>query len=171
MFSDGLTQAQGYNVVVRSVDSPRDTAVSSVSGFLFTPADGNPFVPPPDEVTGLRNDTYVEFGSRDPALIGYYDVAGLPPGQYTVEVEPIHNSGYTAFVGDSGVGPIGDYLGFQYKMPGRCDLQFLHNPSSPGDGCSDYTILNISAGQDLNVNTDAILLGTLPRYDAWEGGE
>jgi hypothetical protein len=164
MFSDGLTPAQGYNVVIRSVDSPRDTAISSVSGFLFTPAAGNELVPD-------LQDTYISFGSRDPALIGYYDAAGLPPGEYTVEVEAIHNSGYTAFVGDSGVGPIGDYLGFQFKMPGRCDLQFLHNPSSPSDGCSDYTILNISAGQDLNVNTDVILLGTSPRFDAWEGGE
>lgn len=161
MFSDGQTPAQGYNVVVRSVSSPRDTAVSSVSGFLFTPDAGNAlaFIP------GLP------YGSYDPALIGYYDIAGLPPGEYTVEVEPIHNSGLYPFIYDSGVGPIGDYLGFQYKMPGRCDLQFLHNPSAPEDGCSDYSILNIEAGQDLNVNTDVILLGTPSRYDAWEDGD
>lgn len=164
LFSDGRTPAQGYNVVIRSVASPRDTAVSSISGFLFTPAAGNELVP-------NLEDTYVFFGSRDPDLIGYYDIVGLPPGEYTVEVESIHNLGDTAFVGNSGVGPIGDYLGFQYKMPGRCSPQFLHNPSSPGDGCSDYSILNVGAGQDLNVNTDVIILGTPSRYDAWEGGD
>ncbi|MBN2243678.1 MAG: hypothetical protein JW793_13410 [Acidobacteria bacterium] len=161
LFADGQTPAQGYNVVVRSVLSPRSAAVSSVSGHLFTADAGNPLVP----IYGLP------FGSRDPSLIGYYDIAGLPPGEYTVEVEPIHGSGLYPFLYDSGVGPIGEYLGFQYKMPGKCSLQLLNFPSSPDDGCSDHTILNVAAGQDLNLDTDIILLGTPPRYDAWENGD
>lgn len=164
LFADGKTPAQGYNVVARNLSSPRSTAVSSVSGFLYTPAAGNELVP-------NLVDTYVYFGSRDPALIGYYEIPGLPPGEYTIEVEPIHNSGDTAFVGGSGVGPIGEYLGFQFKMPGRCSPQYLHTPSSADDDCSDFSILNVNAGQDLNINTDVIFLGTPPRYDAWEDGE
>ena len=160
LFSDGQTPAQGYNVVVRSVGSPRSTAVSSVSGHLFTVDAGNIFA----GIDGLTE------GSRDPAHIGYYDVAGLPPGEYTVEVEAIHNSGLYPFIYDSAVGPIGEY-GFQFPMPGSCSLQFLHDRSSSYNGCSDYSILNISAGQDLNAGTDVILLGTPPRYDAWEDGE
>jgi len=161
LFADGQTPAQGYNVVVRSVASPRSMAAASVSGYLFTPDAGN-------EMADIEGFPY---GSHNPGLIGYYDIAGLPPGEYTVEVEPIHNSGAYPFIYDSGVGPIGNFLGFQYKMPGRCSPQYLHNPSSPADDCSEFTPLTVGAGQDLNVNTDIILLGTPPRFDAWEDGE
>jgi hypothetical protein len=164
VFSDGRTPAQGYNVIARGVSDPSTTAVSSVSGYLFTAADGNELVP------GFQ-DTYVYFGSRNQDLIGYYDIAGLPPGEYTVEVEAINNSGSYPFIFDSGVGPIGDYLGFQYKMPGACDVQYLHSPPSHDDTCTTQSILVIEAGGEVVTdNTDVVLIGTPPRYDAWEDG-
>jgi hypothetical protein len=163
VFSDGQTPAQGYNVIARRVSDPYSTAVSSVSGYLFTAGDGNELVP-------NFQDTYVYFGSRDPDLIGYYDIAGLPPGEYTVEVEAINNSGSYPFIFDSGVGPIGDYLGFQYKMPGVCDVQYLHSPPSQDDICTTQSTLDIEAGEVVTDNTDVIFIGTPARYDAWEDG-
>ena len=163
VFADGQTPAQGYNVIARSVADPRRTAVSGVSGFLFTAGAGNPFVP-----EGQSTD--ISYGSRDPSLIGFYDLPGLPPGEYTIEVEAIYNSGNNPFVDGSSVGPIGNYLGFQYKMPGTCNPQYLKYPSSPGDDCSEKSTVTVGAGGLVETNTDVILLGTPPRYDAWEDG-
>jgi hypothetical protein len=161
LFADGLTPAQGYNVIARQVGNPRSIAVSSVSGFLFTAGAGNSLVP-----GGM--DSSFSFGSHDASLIGYYDISGLPPGAYTVEAEAINNSAPIPFVNASGVGPIGDYLGFQYKMPGTCSLQYLNSPSLPTDNCSARTTVTLGAGQVLNTNTDIIMIGTPPRFDAWE---
>ena len=159
-FSDGQTQAQGYNVIARKMDDPDTTALSCVSGYLFTASAGNSFYPNPEE-------TESPYGSRDQALIGYYDIAGLPPGDYKILVEPIQNSGLYSFTGGSSVGPVGDY-GFQFKMPGRCNPQYLNFPSNPGDSCSASTTVTVGAGSVVNTNTDIILLGTLSRFDAWE---
>jgi hypothetical protein len=163
LFSDGETPAQGYNVIARMVSDPRRTAVSCVSGFLYTAGAGNPLVP------GVGNDTNLFYGSRDQTLIGYYDIPGLPPGNYTIEVEALNDSGTQPFVNGSGVGPIGSYLGFQYKMPGTCQLQYLNVPSSPSDSCSAKSTVTVGAGS-IVTNTDVIFLGTPPRYDAWENG-
>ncbi len=161
LFSDGVTAAQGYNVIARRVSDPRSTAVSCVSGFLYTAGAGNPFAP-------NGSDTEFFFGSRDQALLGYYEIAGLPSGAYTIEVEAIHDSGTRPFVNGSSVGPIGSDLGFQFKMPGICDLQFLNYPSSPSDSCADRSIITVGPGQVVETGTDVILLGTPQRFDAWE---
>jgi hypothetical protein len=163
LFSDGKTQAQGYNVIARQVGNPRSVAVSCVSGFLYTTVAGNPLAP-----DGYNPSDYL--GSRDTALTGYYDIPGLPPGEYTIEVEAINNSGAIPFVGGSSVGPLGADFYFQYKMPGACSLQYLHYPSSPGDRCDSFTTITVGAGETVNTQTDVILLGTPPRYDAWEDG-
>jgi hypothetical protein len=163
LFADGQTPAQGYNVIARLAGDPRRTAVSCVSGFLFTAGAGNPFLP-----DGL--DTDLPLGSRDQSLIGYYDIPGLPPGDYTIEVEAINYSGLHPFVGGSSVGPIGNDLGFQFKMPGMCDLQYLNYPSFPSDSCSAKSTVGVGAGVIVNTQTDVIILGTPPRYDAWEDG-
>lgn len=163
MFSDGKTPAQGYNVIARLVGDSRITAVSSVSGHLFTAGMRNPFAP----------DAYDEeqfFGSQDQSLIGFYDIPGLPPGEYTIEVEAIYNSGEIPFIDGSGVGPIGAYLGFQYKLPGICDPQYLNFPSSPDDSCSASSTVSAVAGTVTSTNTDVLFLGTPSRYDSWEDG-
>jgi len=76
---------QGANVIARKVDDPELTAVSIVSGYLHagTAAGG-------------------DFGSNDPELLGSYDLAGLPNGRYTVEIEEIR----PFFTEGSSVGPL-----------------------------------------------------------------
>jgi hypothetical protein len=163
MFSDGKTPAQGYNVIARLISDPRTTAVSCVSGYLFTAGASNPFAP-------SAYDEEQFYGSQDQSLIGFYDIPGLPPGDYTIEVEAIYNSGDIPFVSDSGVGPIGSYLFFQYKLPGACDPQYLNYPSSSSDSCSAKSTVSAVAGTVTNTNTDVIFLGTPSRYDSWEDG-
>jgi hypothetical protein len=159
LFSDGQTPAQGFNVIARQVDDPLRVAVSSTSGFLFTGDNGNPIVPYP----GLSPTPY---GSRDENLIGYYEIPGLPPGQYTVEVEAIDSD----FEGGSGIGPLG-YLGIVFPMPSaQCpDGEFLDADESSNDICTDQTPVAVAAGQTVSVGTDIILNGTPPRHDVWEG--
>jgi hypothetical protein len=87
---------QGVNVVARWIDpstgQPSGTAVaSSVSGFLFCGNAGN-------LITGLLDSTgqnFNRFGSNDPTLEGFFDLAGLqiPNGatsaQYQLSMEAI----------------------------------------------------------------------------------
>jgi hypothetical protein len=169
LFSDGQTPAEGYNVIARQVENPRVVAVSSVSGFLFTPNAGNQFFLAYQAVDDPTADPYfVSFGSHDTNLIGFYDIPGLPPGNYTVEVEAINNDEDTAFISGNGVGPIGGWMYFQFKMPGSCSLQYLNYPSAPTDSCSANSTVAAAGGYITNANTNIILLGTKPRYDQWE---
>jgi hypothetical protein len=165
-FADGRTPAQGFNVIARQVGNPRRIAVSSVSGFLYTIWPGNPLSP--------NNDTSISdlgfYGSRDESLIGFYDIPGLPPGSYTVEVEAINNDADYAFTGSSAVGAFGFYLNFQFKMPGTCALQYMNYPSASTDSCSAKSTMTAGGGFITSVNTDIIILGTQPRYDQWEDG-
>jgi len=163
LFSDGTTPAQGYNVIARLASDPRRTALSCVSGYLFTAGGSNPFAP------SIINEEQF-YGSQDPSLIGFYDIPGLPSGDYTIEVEAIYNSGEIPFINGSSVGPIGAFLGFQYKLPGTCDPQYLNYPSSSGDSCSAKSTVSAGAGVVTDTNTDVIFLGTPPRYDSWEDG-
>jgi len=167
LFSDGLTPTQGFNVVARRVDDPlttadesKRTAVSSSSGFLFTGDNGTPL----NLYPGLSPSPY---GSRNQDLIGYYEILGLPPGFYTVEVEAYDSS----FTLGSGVGPLGA-LGIVFPMPSATcpDGEFLSADESNDDLCADKTTLTVNAGGQISTGTDIILNGTPPRYDAWESG-
>jgi hypothetical protein len=164
-FSDGVTPAQGFNVIARKTDNPLVTAVSSVSGFLYTADAGNPLYP----WVGSS------FGSRDTALLGYYSIPGLPPGDYTVEVEAIYNTGEYAFVGGSGLGPLGD-LGFQFPLPSLlptlppCTDEYLVSGATATCDSGAATVITVGAGSTVSTGTDLILIDTPPRYDAWEDG-
>lgn len=174
-FSDGVTQAQAFNIIARQVDDPntpenesRDNAVSNVSGFLFTGDEGNPLV----QFPGF---TPSRFGSHDQTLIGYYEIPGLAPGMYTVEVEAFD----PGFTGGSGIGPVGS-LGLVFPNPSSCipsgpavPIEFLNTapPESSSDGCTESNPLDLTTpGTILDANTDIILNGTPPRYDAYEDG-
>ena len=163
LFSDGQTPAQGFNVIARRVGDPLVTAVSSVSGFLYTVDVGNPVYPWGGS----------EYGSRDPARIGYYDLPGLPDGSYTVEVEAIYDTGEYAFVGGSSVGPIGNY-GFQFPLPSLlpppCTPEYLVSGATATCSSAAATTLTVGAGSPVSTGTDVILIGTPPPYDAWEDG-
>jgi IPT/TIG domain len=87
---------QGVNVVARWIDPStglpsRAVAAASISGFLFCGNAGNP-------VTGFNDSSglpYNRFGSDDPTIEGFFDLAGLeiPNGgtsaQYQLSVEAV----------------------------------------------------------------------------------
>lgn len=73
---------QGAHVVVRSVADPRITAVGMVSGAYHFP--------------------FFEGGPPASSLEGAFLVPGLPPGDYTVEIEEVSSF----FTGGSSVGPL-----------------------------------------------------------------
>ncbi len=157
-FSDDLTQAQSFNVIARRVDNPLTTAVSSVSGFLFTGDNGNPIVPYPGFSPSPN-------GTRDQNFIGYYEIPGLPPGDYTIEVEAIDSS----FTLTSGLGPVGG-LGIVFPMPSSaCIGEFFDSGEADDDICSDNTSIPVEVNTQTD-NIDIILNGTPPRFDAWEVG-
>jgi len=166
LFSDGQTPAQGFNVIARKTDNPLVTAVSCVSGFLYTADVGSPVIP------SWYGSPY---GSRDPTLIGYYVLPGLPPGDYTVEVEAIHNSEPIPFVDGSSVGPIGN-LGFQFPLPSLlptpppCTPEYLVSGATATCSSAAATLIPVVGSSVVSTGTDVILIGTPPRYDAWEDG-
>lgn len=161
-FSDGATAFQGANVIARLIDdqhTPQDesrrVAVSIISGFLFT---GNPgqsvtadMTDPQEHNTGGSN-----YGSRSAQMIGYYEIA-VPPGTYTIEVEPVDPS----FVGGSGMGPM-----FDNPSLAR-DYWNLYESAFDYPYQRDNVIIN---GGDRVDNTDIILNGTPNTYDLYEDG-
>jgi hypothetical protein len=87
---------QGVKVVARWIDPASGLpshryARASVSGFLFRGNAGNPAT----GFTAAGGERYDQFGSNDPALEGYFDLAGLefPDGsttaQYQITVEQV----------------------------------------------------------------------------------
>ncbi len=161
-FGDGTTPIQGVNVIARLIDDPNTTvdesrsfAVSAVSGYLFT---GNPgqsvtatlALPRENNVAGSQA------GSRNPALIGYYEIA-VPPGTYTVEVESV----YPGFVGGSGVGPLDPPV----PMPGGPEFWNLNE--SAFDFPLERDTITVHAGDKI-TGIDIILNSQYPRFDQYE---
>jgi hypothetical protein len=143
-FSDGVTPAQGVNVIARSTNLPRRNAASAVSGFSFTGNPGqtatclNPAAPTPQTCSNLGDP----FGSRDPKLIGYFEIP-LPPGSYTISIESV----FSGFGGGSRVGPL--------------------SPPIPAPGTySSTATVSVTAGAMTSFNIT--LQGTQPRFDAFE---
>lgn len=143
-FSDGLTAAQGVNVIARNINIPRRNTASAVSGFSFSGNPGqtvtclNPTAPTPQTCSNLGDP----FGSRDPALIGHFEIP-LPPGTYTISIESI----FSGFGGGSSVGPL--------------------DPPIPAPGAySAAGNVSVTAGATTTFNVT--LQGTQPRFDAFE---
>jgi len=157
-FSDGITHVQCLNVIARRVDNPstpenesQRIASSVVSGFQFT---GNPGQSISGDNTGGSS-----LGSRNPALIGYYEIP-VTPGTYTLQTENID----AAFTGGSSVGPLDPpaltYGAFEYWHPNESAFD---DPSVKGS-------VIVQAGQKLS-NINIILNQTPPRFDLFEDGE
>ncbi|HWQ35967.1 MAG TPA: pre-peptidase C-terminal domain-containing protein [Blastocatellia bacterium] len=127
LLPDGVTPFQGANVIARRIDDPLVVAVSSVSGYRY-------------RGTGSS----ANFGSTDSSLQGLFEINSLPPGNYTVEVEPI----YQEFIGGSGVGPLDPPI----DLPGPAEY-YSGAAESASDGPATAAILSVSAGQTLdNIN-------------------
>lgn len=141
-FSDGESHLQYANVIARRAEAggnePRWLAVSSVSGYRFRACT-------PNGITNPAPDICPPSGSLNPAHVGLYEIP-VPPGSYTIEVEPID----PAFIGGSSVGP----SDFPIAMPGTAPA-----PLGP---------ITISAGQTSGGH-DIVLIGTPPRFDQFEG--
>lgn len=157
-FSDGITAVQGVNVIARRVDDPTTPenesmriAFSVVSGFSFT---GNPG----QNITG-DNTAGSSFGSRNPALIGYYEIP-VTPGTYTVQIENIDSS----FTGGSSVGPL-DPPAVTYGAN-----EYWHQYESAFDNPAQKDPITVQVGQKIS-NIDFIMNQTPPRFDLFEDGE
>lgn len=156
-FSDGITHVQGLNVIARRVDDPNTAqnesqriAMSVVSGFLFT---GNPG----QSITG-DNTGGSPFGSRNTALIGYYEIP-VTAGTYTVQTENISG----LFTGGSSVGPL-DPPALTYSAS-----EFWHQYESGSDDAGKKDPITVTAGQKIS-NINIILNRTAPRFDQFEDG-
>ena len=86
---DGVTPFQGANLVLRSDRDPEFLAYSALSGARFHSA------PPPGLGLGAFG------GPPAPELRGRFDLIGIPPGRYTLEVEEVN----PLFTGASAIGP------------------------------------------------------------------
>jgi hypothetical protein len=158
VYSDGVTQAQGVNVIARRVsdgnpangDETKRIAFSVVSGYRFTGRIGQ-------SVT--TNSPPSKYGSQQASLIGTYEIP-VTPGTYTVEVESID----AGFSGGSSVGPVDPPI----ANPGLDE--FWDNAESATDTPSSSSPVTVSAGQTVS-NINIILNGTPPRFDSFESAE
>lgn len=119
--SDGTTPLQGANVIARNTANPFRDAVSSVSGYAYSPAGLGP-------------------GPTPSGLEGAYDLRGLTPGaNYTIEKVQVNSR----FTGGSRVGPIDPPVEIT-------DEEFYNGPaeaaSNPPDDPLAFTTVSASAG-------------------------
>ena len=157
-FSDGLTQAQGVNVVARRIsdgssangDETKRIAFSVVSGFRFAGNLGQ-------NVSGTNPGDLR--GSRDPQLAGRFEIP-VTPGTYTVQVESIN----PAFAFGSRVGPLDP------PVPNPGPNEFWDANESATDNPITSSTITVTAGGTVS-NIDVILNGTPPRIDMFESAK
>ena len=161
-FADGISPVQGTNVIARLVDDPstaedesRRIAVSAVSGYLFTANPGQS-VTADMPVAGEHNVNGSANGSRNPALIGFYEIS-VPPGTYTVEVEAV----FEGFVGGSSVGPLDP------PVPLPTFPEFWNTAESAFDIPQQRDTITVHAGDKI-TGVDIILNIPFPRFDQYE---
>jgi len=132
----------GANVIARKVDDPQVTAIATVSGYRHIGT------VPTDKPFRLG---YV--GSDDPDLLGYYEIRGLPPGTYTVEIEPID----PRFTGAGRVGPLDP------PPPLPAPREFYSGPGeSDRDDPNDRALITIFPGTVVE-DADIILNASVTR--------
>ena len=159
-FSDGLSQAQGVNVIARLVDDPatgsidesRRFAVSNVSGWRYTDSPGQ-------QVTGTNNSGGT-WGGRARSLRGLYSIP-VPVGEYTVEVEEV----FSFFVGGSSVGPL---VFEQIPLPGGVPEFYSGAAESDTDDPAVSQTVTVTTPGTTISGIDIILNGTDPRFDPFE---
>jgi hypothetical protein len=161
LFSDGVTHAQGVNVLARQLDDPgtpaidesRRNVVSVISGFLFTGNTGQ-------SITGT-NTGGSSLGSRTPLQIGAFEMpipAAAGGTSYTVEVESLE-PGFTA---GSSVGPLDPPI----ANPGPNEFWNVGESNSDNPATSSPTPPVTPGGTVPGI--DIILNGTPTRFDSFE---
>jgi len=161
LFGDGLTPAQGVNVIARQVDDlgtpeneGRRVVVSAVSGYLFTGTPGQ-------SVTGTNPPS--PFGSRNPLLIGIFEIP-VPPGSYRVEVESVLCNSASCFGSGSRVGPLDP------PIPSPGPAEFWNLGESATDVVTSWSPVSVSAG-GTQSGINIILNVILERLDRLESAE
>jgi hypothetical protein len=150
-------------VIARAVDDPytpvdesRRIAVSVISGYRFSGNIGQSVtadMADPNE----PNTNGSRYGSRNPQLIGYYEIP-VPPGTYTIEVETLDSS----FVGGSGIGPMVEPVsGFPPEYWNQNESAFDYTRQR------DTVVVN---GGDVDGGHDIILNSIWSTYDNYEDG-
>lgn len=119
--ADGTTPFQGANVVARRVDDPLVVMACSISGFLY-------------RGTGSNSTR----GTLDPSHQGYFEISGLPAGNYTIEVEPIH----PGLVSGSSVGPLDPPV----DLPGPSEY-YSGSEESNSDTATSAKLIAVGSGQ------------------------
>jgi hypothetical protein len=172
LFPDGLTQAQGVNVIARRVEDSntvqresRRIAFSVVSGYQFTGNPGQSITATYLKCTNAsdcpggyldNNSGGDASGSRNPLVIGYYEIP-VTPGSYTVEVESINS----AFTAGSSVGPLDP------PIPLVGSPEFWNSDESPFDDSTVSTPITVAPGQTLR-NINILMNGGPRRFDQLE---
>ncbi len=119
LLNDGVTGFQGANVIARRVGDPLIEAISNVSGFLNNPE------------------------ASVPHLVGYFSLPGLPPGEYTLAIQPI-NPERMATVGFLGT----EEVPIPVFPPGGV-AEFYNSSESATDNPTTSTSLTVTAGSVL----------------------
>ncbi len=151
LFSDGKYPVQGALIVARNINDIHVTVVSCVAGYRFTTNPGQPYTANylpctpssacPNGTLGY-NSVGSQFGSRDPSMIGFYEVP-VPPGQYNVEVHSL----------------LTDFSGFFDPVAPRFPL-----PGPSGNTPGTVTTAASAIVSGINI----ILNGTDPPFDIFE---
>ena len=133
--SDGTTPFQGAYVVARRLDDPRFQAVGTVSGARYFP--------------GFPG------GSAPASLQGLFELPGLPPGTYSVEIEPVDSR----FTGGSGVGPLDPPA----ALPGYPEFYNGANEAAtnPPDDPAAAVGVSVAAGQTV-TGVDVVINALIP---------
>lgn len=151
LFSDGITHAKGLNVIAGWDGTlSRHAEVSVFSGYLFASWVGQ-------SVTG-GEATGSELGSRDPLLVGVYDML-VPADTYYVRVESYSWELYGTI--SSAIFP---------GIPSPGGDEYWNSDESASDSIHDHTAITISPGSEQN-NVNIILNSTPLRFDSFESSE
>ena len=171
-FSDGISHAQGVNVIVRQVDDPATTgvdesarnAVSMVSGAWYTSNPGQSVsgTNPGGTIGGAGFDDVFIGSLTDPTLVGFYRISVLP-GDYTVEVEAVN----PGFNGGSGLRPFDPPNPMPGGVPEFYSGANESDTDDPKSAATDTQSVAVFAGSTV-ANIDIILNGTDPRFDQFE---
>lgn len=144
-FSDGESHAQLVNVIARRIDDPATPGVDEGRTTAASGISGQKFrIFNGNPINEPSEAPLGPFGDQEPADIGLYEIP-LPPGSYLISVESVDPQ----FEDGSTVGGQ-----IRIAMPGS---------SPPPIGPVTVTAGTTSPGNDV------VLIGTPPRFDAFEG--
>lgn len=177
-FSDGQNEVQDVLVAAHPASPSSDAgenraiAVSSISGFRFTGNPGQPYTADylacnpasscPHGFYGNNVDGSA-MGSRNPALIGQYEIP-ITAGSYAVEISEVNDGGE--------IGPNNPII----PPPGPGEYWNAHESANDPDFSSIHCELQqtldyvtVQTGKPTN-GIDFIMNGTAPTFDVFEQG-